>query len=174
VPAATRADIDRILEAIRAEARARGSKGRVGMYSTDIAVAGAAPAASHGLHLLETTHAADFLALPLDVFLGDAYRAALGRDPDPAGAAHYQRMLLRGRITRIEVLGRLALSAEGRRSGLSIPGLVPAFLAATFYRIPLAGPVAAVLARALKLPPHWQDRSAIEAIALATGSWMKR
>ena len=28
--------------------------------------------------------------------------------------------------------------------------------------------------RALRLPAHWQDRSAIESAALATGSWMKR
>ena len=178
MPAATRADIDRILEAIRAEARARGSKARVGGYPVEAAAAPSAPAtvqvASHGLHPLESTHVADFLALPLDLFIGDAYRAALGRDPDPAGGAHYQRMLLRGRLTRIEVLGRLAYSAEGRASGLSVPGLFPAFAFAMIYRIPVAGPAVAVLARLLRLPAHWQDRFAIEAAALASGTWAKR
>jgi hypothetical protein len=63
-------DIDRILEAIRSEASARGARGRMGAYSTDL-------------------------------------------PPTAAGAAHRQRGLLRGRMTRIEVLGRLAFSPEG-------------------------------------------------------------
>jgi hypothetical protein len=45
---------------------------------------------------------------------------------------------------------------------------------ATFYRLPVVGPVAALVARALRLPAHWQDRSGLEASALATGVWMKR
>ena len=174
---ASRAEIDRILDAIRAEARARGSKGRVGAYSTDVpaaAASGPVQVVSHGAPALEVRHAADLLAMPLDVFVFEAYRAALGRDPDPAGAVHYQRQLLRGRLTRIEVLGRLSYSGEGRRSRLSVPGLAPAFALATLYRIPLAGPFLALAVRALRLPAHWQDRSAIESAALATGSWMKR
>jgi len=31
-----------------------------------------------------------------------------------------------------------------------------------------------VAARILRLPAHWQDRSALEAAAFATGTWMKR
>jgi len=174
VPAATRADIDRILEAIRTEAKARGSKSRVGGYPTDVSPSGTQSVANHGLYMLEPTHVADFLAMPLDIFLICAYRGAVGRDPDPGGAAHYQRMLLRGRLTRIEVLGRLALSGEGRQRGVAIPGLLPAFLLAMFYRIPVAGPAAAIVSRALRLPAHWQDRWGIEAAALASGSWMKR
>jgi hypothetical protein len=174
VPDATRADIDRILEAIRAEAKARGSKARVGGYPVDPGAAAAAPAGTHGAQMLAPTHAADYLAMPLDVFLTCAYRGALGRDPDSHGAEHYQRMLLRGKLTRIEVLGRLSLSGEGRQSGQAIPGIFPAFFLATAYRIPLVGPAAALLARLLGLPEHWQDRSRLEAAALATGAWMKR
>jgi hypothetical protein len=174
VPDATRADIDRILEAIRAEAKARGSKARVGGYPVDAAASAATLVATHGAHMLAPTHAADYLAMPLDAFIICAYRGALGRDPDQSGSEHYQRMLLRGRLTRMEVMGRLALSGEGRRSGLSIPGVFPAFVLATAYRIPLAGPAVALLARALRLPEHWQDRSGVEAAGLASGSWMKR
>ena len=166
-------DIDRILEAIRTEARARGARGRAGLYE------GAAPgvavvAGQHGLAPLDLRHAADYLALPLDLFIAAAYREALAREPDAAGAAHYQRMLLRGRLTRIEVLGRLSYSPEARARGQAIPGIAPAFALALAYRIPLLGPLAALAARWLRLPAHWQDRSAIEAAALASGSWMKR
>lgn len=177
MPPASRNDIDRILEAIRTEAKARGSKARVGAFSTEMPASGGAvvQVASYGLPPLPSTHVADYLALPLDAFLGEAYRGALGRDPDPSGAAHYQRKLLRGALTRIEVLGRLSFSSEGRRSRCSVPGLLPAFLLATAYRLlPVVGPALALVARALNFPAHWQDRSAIESAAIATGSWMKR
>jgi hypothetical protein len=164
-------DIDAIIDAIRAEARARGAHGSIGSYDMSVR---AEPGGMPGLAQPEPMHAADFLALPLDVFLVTAYRRVLGREPDPAGAAHYQRMLLRGRLTRAEVLGRLAYSSEGRRRSRPLPGLLPAFLLATLYRIPVGGPVAAVLARLLRLPAHWQDRSTLEATALAAGGWMKR
>lgn len=167
-------DIDRILEAIRAEARARGSKAaQLGGYSSD-ARAGLVQVASYGMAPLPPKHVADFLALPLDAFIGSAYREILGREPDAAGAAHYQRLMLRGTLTRIEVLGRLSFSPEARRRGSAARGIVPAFALALAYRVPVLGPLAALAARALRLPPHWQDRSTIEAIALASGSWMKR
>ena len=173
MPSPSSPDIDRILEAIRTEARARGAKGRIGAYSTEIS-GGTVHMASYGLPRLDTRHVADFLALPLDEFIGEAYRQLLGREPDTSGGPHYQRALLRGRLTRIEVLGRLWLSPEGRRRKKGIPGLALAFLIASFYRVPLAGPVAALAARALRLPAHWQDRSGIESAALASGAWMKR
>lgn len=166
-------DIDRILDAIRAEARARGSKGAVGGYDAG-AVAGGEQLALPGLAPPEVRHASDFLALPLDVFVATAYRRILAREPDAAGAAHYQRALLRGSLTRVEMLGRLALSAEARRRGQAVPGIVPAFAFALLYRVPLAGPIAALAARLLRLPAHLQDRSTLEAVALATGTWMKR
>lgn len=166
-------DIDTILEAIRTEARARGSKGRVGAYSTETS-GGTGGVASFGMPQLETKHVADFFALPLDVFIGEAYRQVLKRPPDATGIENYQRALLRGRLTRIEVLGRLRLSSEGRRHRNSIPGLELAFAIATFYRLPLAGPVAAFISRMLRLPSHLQDRSSLESTALAASAWIKR
>lgn len=171
--APTPPDIDRILEAIRHEARERGSRDRAGGFGHD-APGGLVRVASHGLPALEVRHVADFLALPLDVFLATAYRQLLGREPDAAGAAHYQRQMLRGRLTRIEVLGRLAFSPEARRRGQSVAGIAPAFALALAYRIPLLGPAAALLAEVLRLPAHWRDRARLEAASVASGGWMKR
>jgi hypothetical protein len=163
--------IDRILEAIRAEARSRGSRERERGFSSggDVVMAG-----THGMLPPPVRHVRDLLALPLDVFLATAYRELLGREADAAGAAHYQRQLLRGALTRAEVVGRLALSPEARRRGALLPGALSAFAFATFYRLPLLGPAAALVAWALRLPAHWQDRARIEQAALATGGWMKR
>lgn len=166
-------DIDHILDAIRAEARERGAKGRIGAYSTEVS-AGAVNMVNCGLPRLDTRHVSDFLALPLDEFLNEAYWQVLGREPDASGIANYQRYLLRGRFTRIEVLGLIWLSPEGRRRGKRMPGLALAFFFAAFYRLPLAGPVIALAARALRLPAHWQDRSVLESTALASGAWMRR
>lgn len=170
----TAPDIDRILQAIREEARARGARGTVGVYTSEVPAHRAVSVETHGMPALPISHVADFLALPLDVFLGSAYRHGLGREPDAAGAAYYQRALLRGRLSRVEVLGRLVFSAEGRKRGRRVPGLLIALALATLYRVPLAGPVLALIVRALGLPAHWRDRSAIEAAALATGTWLKR
>lgn len=171
---ATPPDIDRILVAIREEARARGSKTRAGGYPTEISGGGAVHVVSYGLPKPELRHVADFLALPLDTFLSSAYCRILGRDPDASGAAHYQSALLRGSLTRIEVLGRLALSPEGRARGSQVQGLTFAFLLAMAYRVPVAGLLAALAAKVLRLPAHWQDRSTLEATAVASGGWMKR
>jgi len=71
-------------------------------------------------------------------------------------------------------MGRLALSAEGRRRGRAMPGVLGAFICAVAYRVPVLGPLAGLTARLLRLPPHWQDRHALEHAALAAGTWMKR
>jgi hypothetical protein len=174
VSRATPPDVDRILEAIRAEAQARGSRGHAGGYSRDLGEGGGRFARLHGVVAPEPRHAADLLSLPLDVFIATAYRQLLGREPDAAGASHYMRMMLRGSMVRAEVMGRLALSAEGRRRGAPLPGVTIAFACALAYRIPVLGPLAGLAARALRLPPHWQDRYGIEHSALAAGTWMKR
>ena len=170
----TQPEIDRILQAIREEARARGAKGKMGVHTTEVPAHRAVAIETHGMPPLPLTHVADFLALPLDVFIGSAYRHGLGREPDAGGAEYYQRALLRGRLTRVEVLGRLVFSPEGRKRERRIPGLAIAFALATFYRIPLAGPIAALVVRALCLPAHWRDRAGIEAAAVSSGSWLKR
>jgi hypothetical protein len=167
-------DLDRIIGAVHNEVADRGARTGIGARAIGMPPAAAPAASPGGLPKPAARHVADLLTLPLDVFIADAYQAFLGRAPDAEGANHYQRALLRGRLTRIEVLGRLAYSGEGRRHARSLPGLAPAFLLATAYRIPVLGPVLAIAARLLRLPAHWQDRSTVEAAGLASGDWMRR
>lgn len=167
-------DIDRILGAVVQEANARSARTRPVIEMPPPGPPPAAVSPSFGWPPPEIRAADDFLALPLDVFLEEAYARLVGRAPDAEGASHYQRALLRGRLTRVEVLGRLAFSPEGRKHGHSFAGLGLAFLLATAYRVPVAGPLAALVARLLSLPALLQDRRAIEAAAVATGAWMRR
>lgn len=51
-----------------------------------------------------------------DDFVRDAYRALLGRDPDPKGSREYAGQLLAG-APRLQLLASLARSVEARESG---------------------------------------------------------
>lgn len=83
----------------------------------------------------------DLLGLPDEAFVAAAYRALLGREPDEAGLAHQVAALASGATNRIEVLGRLRYSVEGRRVGRPVPGLRRRYLAQRAYRLPLLGRV---------------------------------
>jgi hypothetical protein len=94
-------------------------------------------------------HGAPFVVL--------AYRTILKREPDDEGLTHFTAALAEGRMRRWEVLGRMRLSAEGRQRRVRLSGLWPAVALSVAYRIPLAGPLLALLARKLRLPAHLQD-----------------
>lgn len=85
-------------------------------------------------------------------FVTDAYAQILNRAPDPSGLTSYASRLQAGTISRVEVLGRLRYSSEGRRVGRSIPGLAGRFLAQTLCRLPLMGPVLRVVWGVARLP----------------------
>ena len=51
----------------------------------------------------------------------------------------------------------MRLSAEGRQRRERLPGLWPAVALSVAYRIPLAGPMLALVARVLCVPAHLQD-----------------
>ncbi|WP_168220567.1 DUF4214 domain-containing protein [Azospirillum thermophilum] len=63
-------------------------------------------------------------ALEGDAFVDGAYRAVLGRIPDPAGYAHHLA-LLNGGMPKAELVGSLFLSPEGRERQTAIYGPIP-------------------------------------------------
>lgn len=63
------------------------------------------------------------LALKGPDFVDGAYRAVLGRKPDPAERERCLKDILGGRLNRVDVLGRLRRSPEGRDKGTRLPGL---------------------------------------------------
>lgn len=162
-PASPPPDLDRILAAIREEAQRRGARERPG---SDLrTLPGGVPAWLRRPTLAgDPRHVRDFLALGSEGLLDAAYRTLLNRPPDPKGAANYRRALRTGRRTKIEVLGRIRFSGEGRRHGVTIPGLLPALAFALAYRIPIVGAVLAGAAALLRLPAHLRDRATLERI----------
>ena len=91
-----------------------------------------------------------------DEFLRDAYRRMLRRECDISGFLHYREML-RNNTPRRVILGILARSDEGRRTGLAFVGLQGSWGSST-----------GILSRL-----HWKVSSGLQRI-LSRGRWFYR
>ena len=84
---------------------------------------------------------ADFLDAHDEGFIRDAYSVILGRSPDPEGSKHFLWRLRSGKWSKIDVLGQLRYSKEGRAKGVHVAGLGWSFALHRLLRIPVLGPV---------------------------------
>jgi SAM-dependent methyltransferase len=82
---------------------------------------------------------ADFLNYHDEDFLRNAYRGILGREPDAEGFHHYLERLRSGSLSKVDILGRLRYSPEGRALKARIAGLFIPFAFRTLGRVPLVG-----------------------------------
>jgi len=161
-------DLDHILTAIRAEATRRGGSTRVGVNASETTTPGVR--FSRPALVGEPSHVRDYLTFSTERLLDVAYRRLLNRPPDSTGLANFRRSLRTGRRTKVEVLGLIRYSAEGRANRMTLPGLTPAFALALAYRVPLLGWLISFVAAALRLPPHLRDRSLAEQTAQETAA----
>jgi hypothetical protein len=83
-------------------------------------------------------HINDLLVDKGNRFLDTAYQALLGRSPDPAGRAGFLALLARGH-DRVEVIGKLLLSAEGRQHAAVVVGGTRAKVKALLFALPVVG-----------------------------------
>jgi hypothetical protein len=150
-------DLDQLIAAIRREAALRGDPAP---FDARVSVAQKEDRGSRSESLAlpsRFTTLRQFMPFHGPLFVVAAYRTVLQRSPDGEGLKQFTMALAEGRMTRWEILGRMRLSAEGRQRSVSLPGLWPGVALSVAYRIPLAGPVLAVLARVLCVPAHLQD-----------------
>ena len=101
----------------------------------------------------------DFLDYHDETFIVNAYRGVLRREPDSSGMTDFLGKLRHGDYTKIEILGRLRFSPEGRRHGVRIRGLLAPFALQTACRLPVLGYGIAWLNFILRLPVlirNWQ------------------
>ncbi len=71
-------------------------------------------------------------------FVRRAYLELLNREPDER-ASFYTAALLEGRLGKLEILGGIRFSDEGKAVGREVPGLKPRFLLSRAYRVPVVG-----------------------------------
>src|SRR6476660_440534 len=108
---------------------------------------------------------ADFLDAPDEAFIRDAYAVILGRTPDSEGSRHFLWRLRSGRWSKVDVLGQLRYSEEGRAKGVHVAGLGWSFALHRLLRIPVLGPVLAWAYYLVSLPKAFHGLRRVSAAA---------
>ncbi|HEY4425486.1 MAG TPA: methyltransferase domain-containing protein [Pyrinomonadaceae bacterium] len=84
-------------------------------------------------------HVNDLLGFHDEVFVRNAYKVILKREPDDSGMAHFLKNLRNGRYSKLDVLSALRFSAEGENVDAQIEGLSRGSVLRKMYRVPVAG-----------------------------------
>jgi SAM-dependent methyltransferase/predicted transcriptional regulator len=84
-------------------------------------------------------HVNDLLGFHDEVFVRNAYKVILKREPDDSGMAHFLKNLHNGRYSKIDVLSALRFSSEGENVNAQIEGLGRGSVLRKMYRVPVAG-----------------------------------
>ncbi|CCK79575.1 methyltransferase domain-containing protein [Desulfobacula toluolica] len=106
-------------------------------------------------------------------FINKAYISILHRKPDFQGKAIYLDKLQNGQLTKIEILGRLRYSREGRLKKVYIKNLLFPFLLKTFFKIPALGWGLRIMAGIFNLPIILMNIQRIENTSIAHYSLME-
>ncbi|MFC7301533.1 methyltransferase domain-containing protein [Cognatiluteimonas weifangensis] len=107
----------------------------------------------------------ELLAAADETFVTTAYRALLRREPDAKGASHYLELLRAGVASKVEVLGTLRWSPEGKARSVHVDGLLAPYLLQKLRHMPLIGPVVAWLHALLRLGTFTRRQQVYEASA---------
>lgn len=97
-------------------------------------------------------HIHDFLKFHGGEFVNNAYLGILRREPDPQGYGFYLHKLRTGEISKVDILGRLRFSSEGRAKSVRIKGLSHNFLLRNIFKIPIIGYFSRLFVGILNLP----------------------
>src|SRR5215467_1611713 len=96
-------------------------------------------------------------------FIDVAYRAVLRRAPDEDGFNHYLRLLRAGVNTKIEILGILRSSDEGRAAAVQIDGLDRPYALQKWRRKRFIGPIVCWIHALLRLGTVAERQAQLEA-----------
>jgi SAM-dependent methyltransferase len=116
----------------------------------------------------------DFLPYHDEEFLTRVYRGVLRRQPDGTGFASFLEQLRRGSLSKVEALGRIRYSAEGRAAQVPIVGLAPRFALRMMRRIPLLGRIVAIAQYVVRLPELAGNHERLEAAVFQRDGALRR
>ncbi len=94
----------------------------------------------------------DFLKYDDEAFITHAYAHILKRTPDDEGFNLYVSRLTTHTFNKIQILGALRYSNEGRGKGVVVKGLFPRYLVNTIYRVPVLGYMVRLVTAVVQLP----------------------
>jgi SAM-dependent methyltransferase len=109
----------------------------------------------------------DFLKFHDRDFVTNAYYGILRRPPDNKGLDGFLNAYREGTLSKLEIIGRLRLSKEGRTHRVQVRGLLPRFAMRTAYHIPVLGYIIALLASIARLPIIFKQSQQFEAFAVS-------
>ena len=107
----------------------------------------------------------DFLNYHDREFIRNAYRGVLGREPDPEGYERYLTLLRSGVRNKVEILGGLRYSKEGREKNVKIKKLFVKTAVYASFRLPLLGYCVKLVVSVIRLPRMLKDIQRDEALA---------
>lgn len=100
----------------------------------------------------EFVNLSDLLPYQDEDFIRNAYLSILKREPDTDGLNDWLSRLRNGQCNKIEILGGISRSEEGRQTNVKVKGLRMRYLANRSYKIPVAGYFIRLLTALLNLP----------------------
>jgi 2-polyprenyl-3-methyl-5-hydroxy-6-metoxy-1,4-benzoquinol methylase len=109
----------------------------------------------------------DLLAYHDHVFVRNAYRAILEREPDEAGFARYLESLRSGRVNKLDVLASLRFSPEGQLRSVKVDGLNGTARFRKLYRVPIVGYLLELMVGIVRLPVLIKNFRALESYTAA-------
>jgi SAM-dependent methyltransferase len=89
-------------------------------------------------------------------FVATAYRVLLRRPPDAEGMSHYVDALRNGYLSKVQILGAIRFSEEGRKTDVHVDGLMIPYKLHGLRRIPLFGRLLAFASAVVNL--SWLSR----------------
>ncbi|HSU44675.1 MAG TPA: methyltransferase domain-containing protein [Casimicrobiaceae bacterium] len=116
----------------------------------------------------------DFLPYHDEEFLTRVYRGVLRRPPDGTGFASFLGQLRGGSLSKVEALGRIRYSTEGRAAQVPVAGLAPRFAVRSMRRIPLLGRIVAIAQYLVRLPELAGNCERLEAAVFQRDGALRR
>ena len=111
----------------------------------------------------ESYDVSDFLGYNDRTFVRNAYRGILKREPDDAGYIQFLAALRSGHLNKIDILGKLRFSPEGRAQNVPVSGLKGRARLRQLYRVPVLGYFAELTVSILRLPSLLANHRKLEA-----------
>lgn len=106
---------------------------------------------------------ADFLCYQDEDFVRNGYYGILRRSPDAQGFTDFIGALRAGKLSKVEILGHLRFSREGRQVGVPIDGLAVPFAVRKLRRVPVIGRLVGIAQYLVRLPDVVRNHERLEA-----------
>jgi len=110
-------------------------------------------------------HINDLLIFQDEEFIKNSYILLLGRAPDLAGMELFRNRMRNG-MSKIEILGRMRYSPEGRKKKVKVEGLVFPLIAQMIFKIPIFGYLSRLALSVIRLPKALSDHIDFERSSL--------